>query len=100
MSRIRLYMTFLDEWVATLEDPGTSLLTAIVENLSRYGECYSNYDYYEGIVILDIVSDRNAEAIRDIISESFLEHFAIADSTFDIEIDLEVPLEVVDWDSY
>jgi len=84
-----------------LNEPFTQLRTALVVGLGSFDECFRMYDQYDDVVIIEAISERDVEAMVYIVAESFLEHFpSINESDFDIEIDLDVPLEGIDWDLY
>lgn len=85
-------MTFDAEWITQLDSPGLRLRMALNESLSKYDEYCFGYDYYDGIIILEIISDRDVETVKDIVSEGLQSNFhSLCDSDFDIEIDLDVP---------
>lgn len=101
MSRIRLYMTFDPMWISHLDDPCAQLLAALNAGLKRFGEQCSSYEQYDDIAIIEVISERDVEAMVYIIAESFSEHFPLFnESDLDIEIDLDVPLVDIDWDTY
>ena len=101
MSRIRLYITFDPTWISQLDSPLFQLQVALDAGLESFDEYYTLYDQYDDAVIIEVISERDVEAMVYIVAESFSEYFPSLDnSDFDIEIDLNVPLEVFDWDQY
>ena len=94
-------MTFDPAWVSQLDDPFIRLRTALGVGLESFGEFYTLYDQYDNIVIIELISDRDVEAVVYIVAESLSMSFpSIRESDFDIEIDLNVPFDVIDWDEY
>jgi len=94
-------MTFDPTWISQLDDPHIQLLAALDAGLESFGEQCSSYDQYDDIVIIEVISERDVEAMVYIVAESFSEHFpSLNDSDFDIEIDLDVPLIGINWDTY
>ena len=101
MSRMRLYITFDQTWISQLDSPSSQLRAALDVGLESFDEYCMSYEQYDDVVIIEVISERDVEAMVYIIAESFSEHFpSLDDSNFDIEIDLNVPLEVIDWDQY
>ncbi len=95
-SKIRLYMTFNAEWIKTLSNRGVVLHDAIEIGLHGYGESCNSFDYMDGVVIMELVSeDRDGDILKDIVYEILLSSFpTIHESDFDIEIDLDVFFDV------
>lgn len=99
MSRIRLYITFDPTWISQLDTPYTQLRAALFVGLESFEEYCMSYEQYDDTVIIEVISERDTEAMVYIVAESFIEYFpSLDESNFDIEIDLNVPLEVIDWD--
>jgi len=101
MSRIRLYLTFSQEWISQLDNPYTQLRKALNVGLEGFDEYAMAYEQYDNIAIIEAISERDVEVMVYIVAESFLEYFpSLDDSDLDVEIDLDVPLETIDWDTY
>ena len=94
-------MTFDPAWISQLDDPFIRLRTALSVGLESFGEFCDLYDQYDDIVIIELVSDRDVETMVYIVAESLSRGFpSLSESDFDIEIDLNVPFDVIDWDEY
>ncbi len=93
ISRMRFYMTFDDEWTqGVLQD-------AIDVGFERIDEVYSSFEYDDGVAILNMMSERDSELMKDIIIEILQKNVPnLSQSSFDIEIDLDV--EVTDYNEF
>lgn len=90
MSRIRLYLTFDAEWILNLSDD--MIIQEVIEDgLQIYGEECILFDYTDGVVIFEVISERDSELLEDILFETLIDGFPSLHSTdFEIEIDLDV----------
>jgi hypothetical protein len=52
------------------------------------------FDYADGIVIIELVSNRSSEVLKDIMCESLLERITTHESDFDVEIDFEIDFTI------
>ncbi len=101
MSRMRFYIMFNSDWISLLDSPSAQLRLALDTGFERFGEFCGSYDQYDDIVVVEVISDRDVEVMVYIIAESFSEYFpSFTDSDIEIEIDLNVPLDTIDWDTY
>jgi hypothetical protein len=91
-------MTFSAAWVSGRTNLSLGLRNAIQSGLHSYGEedCVS-FEFTDGVAVLELVSERSSETLKDIIFETLLNNFtSIHESDFDIEIDLDVDFEESD----
>ena len=95
-SKIRFYTTFVNELILSLSNPALEIRKAVRTGLQSYGEedC-TLFNYTDGVVIMELVSDRSSEVLKDIVCESLLEHITTHESDFDVEIDLDVEGEFI-----
>jgi len=91
ISRIRFYMTFDEEWIESIEQPHEVLKEVLEEGFDSYGEICSAFEYYDGTLLLTLISGRDCEILEEIISEILLKNLPhLNEFSFDIEIDLDV----------
>ena len=89
ISRVRLYLTF--DGTVLEQD----ILQVIQMGLQEYGESCSMFDFTDGTVFMEVISDnRDGDIIRDIVFETLMDHFDNLHIGFDVEIDLDVEFDV------
>ena len=94
ISRLRFYMSFDYEWIQTNERARDILRESLDAGFENYDEVYISFEYDAGILILNMMSDRDSNSVKDLIVEIFLESIPnLSESDFDIEIDLDVEVE-------
>jgi hypothetical protein len=92
-------MTFDSEWTQSTECPEGILQDALEDGFEKIDECFSSFEYHEGVAILNMMSDRDSELMEDIITEILLKNVPnLSQSDLDIEIDLDV--EVTDYNDF
>lgn len=96
MNRVRLYMTLSEDWRQSIHITEEMLIHTITEGLKDYSEDLSSLSYMDGMVFLEIISERNCETLEDIVFEIVLNGFeTIHDTDIEIEIDLDVDFDLV-----
>lgn len=99
ISRMRFYMTFDTEWTQRIKYPEGILQDVLEDGFEKFDEVFLSFEYHDGVVILNMMSDRDSELIEDIIIEIFLKNVPnLNQSDFDIEIDLDV--EITDYNDF
>jgi len=94
ISRIRFYMTFDEDWLEVLEG---SLQSVLEEGFEEYDEVFNSFEQYDNTVVLNMMSERNSGELVEIISEIFDQSFQnFGEADFDIEIDLDSPIDDFD----
>lgn len=96
-SRIRFYMTFCTDWIESFNLTCESFRDVLEESFEAHGEVFISFTCDDGVAILNMISELDVITLKEIITESFSERLPIFnESDFDIEIDLDVPIEDFD----
>lgn len=94
ISRLRFYMSFDPGWIQNNERARDILREALDTGFEECGEVYISIEYDEGILILNMMSERAADWVQELIVEIFLKNIPnLSESDFDIEIDLAAEVE-------